>query len=58
MERRMERGKSGFYLCKYDEVVDDEVDELFEEEEEDGKWVRPVLREGEVWDPFGDEEEV
>jgi hypothetical protein len=67
MERRMERGKSGTYLCECDEVVDDEgdeVDELFEEEEgecsdeEDGKWVRPVLEDGEVWDPFGDEEEV
>lgn len=60
MERRMERGKLGTYLCEYDEVVDDEVDELIEEEDECindegiGKWVL----EGEAWDPFGDEEEI
>ena len=60
MERRMERGKKGIYLCEYDEAVDEEVDELFEEEDEssDGEKVKPVLKEGEVWDPFGDEEEV
>jgi len=64
MERRIEKGKMGTYLCEYDEVVDDEVDELFGEEDEyiddegNGKWERPVLEEGEVWDPFGDEEEI
>jgi hypothetical protein len=64
MERRMEKGKQGTYLCEYDEVVDVEVDELFEEEDEDecsdeeSTGIRPVLNEGEVWDPFGDEEEV
>jgi hypothetical protein len=67
MERRFEKGKKATYLCEYDEVEvdEEEVDELFEEDEdeecsdeENGEWVRPALREGEVWDPFGDEEEV
>ena len=35
MERRMERGKKGIYLCEYDEVDDEEVDELFEEDDDE-----------------------
>lgn len=63
LERRLERGKKGGYLCERDEDSDekDELDELDDEDfddEETGTWIRPVLKEGEVWDPFGDEAEV
>ena len=56
LERRIEKGKKGTYLCENDEEdvdeQDEEVDELFEDEEE------ARFKEGEAWDPFGDEEEI
>ncbi|KAF9523272.1 hypothetical protein CPB83DRAFT_863147 [Crepidotus variabilis] len=66
MEKRFERGKKGEYLCAADEPEEsrrkggEEVDELEEDEEdkENAKWVRPKLKPGEIWDPFGDEPEI
>jgi hypothetical protein len=61
VEKRFAKIKKAEFLCKYDEVEEEpavvEVDEL-EDEGEDEKWTMPVLKEGEVWDPFGDEEEI
>ncbi|KDR72619.1 hypothetical protein GALMADRAFT_252775 [Galerina marginata CBS 339.88] len=68
LEKRLERGKRGSYLTKYDEVdggaageegKEAEVDELAGDDEvKEEKWTKPVLKPGEVWDPFGDEEEI
>ncbi|KAF8970233.1 hypothetical protein BDZ97DRAFT_1652777 [Flammula alnicola] len=62
LEKRLEKIKKAEFLCKYDEVVEEpvvEVDELADDGEvEPVGWTKPVLKEGEVWDPFGDEPEV
>jgi hypothetical protein len=65
VQKRMEKMKRQGWLCARDESVSDEdqkneVDELAEDDD-DGtqeKWVKQELKEGEVWDPFGDELEV
>lgn len=55
----MEKGKTTGFIA---EANDDDSDNAEEGEEEDTgpetPFVRPVLNEGEVWDPFGDEDEV
>ena len=64
VQKRMEKMKREGWLCARDESVSDEdqkneVDELAGDD--DGtqeKWVKQELKEGEVWDPFGDELEV
>ena len=64
VQKRMEKMKREGWLCARDESVSDEdqkneVDELAGDD--DGtqeKWVEQELKEGEVWDPFGDELEV
>ena len=64
VQKRMEKMKRQGWLCARDESVSDEdqkneVDELAGDD--DGtqeKWVKQELKEGEVWDPFGDELEV
>jgi len=39
--------------------AEEEVDELEEDDDDDDtEFVRPILKEGEIWDPFGDEEEL
>ena len=72
VQKRMEKAKKDKWLCARDESPDlagaagIDVDELFDEDEDDddddvaddGKWVKPVLKPGEVWDPFGDELEI
>lgn len=62
MERKMNKGKKAEYLCAADEPDEDtnakgDVDELGDDKEND-KWVRPKLKPGEIWDPFGDEPEI
>lgn len=53
VEKRMDLMKKGDWACVRDESVsEEEKDELDEES------VMPVLKEGEIWDPFGDELEV
>lgn len=67
VQKRMEKAKRDKWLCARDEspdlaaagTVGVDVDELFDDDDEDdGKWVKPVLKPGEVWDPFGDELEI
>ena len=64
VQKRMEKMKRQGWLCARDESVSDEeqkneVDQLAEDDDgTQGKWVKLELREGEVWDPFGDELEV
>ena len=60
VQKRMEKMKRQGWLCARDESVSDEeqkneVDELAGD---DGTWVEQEMKEGEVWDPFGDELEV
>lgn len=59
VSKRMERLKKGEWMCARDESLEEEdpVDELAEEDI-NKPFVRPVLKPGEVWDPFGDEEEI
>jgi hypothetical protein len=59
VSKRMERMKKGEWMCARDEDLDEEdgVDELTEDEN-DKPFVKPVLKPGEVWDPFGDEIEI
>lgn len=62
VQKRMEKMKRQGWLCARDESVSDEeqkneVDELADDDD-DGTWVKQELKEGEVWDPFGDELEV
>jgi hypothetical protein len=57
VQKRMEKMKRQGWLCARDESVSDEeqkneVDELADDED------KQELKEGEVWDPFGDELEV
>lgn len=63
VERRFARTKNAEFLTKYDEVDEEEdpaaaVDELADDGAADVPWTMPVLKEGEVWDPFGDEPEI
>jgi len=74
LERRLEKVKKEKYLCEADEDeeekarakakanakgAEEEVDELEEDDDDDDtEFVRPILKEGEIWDPFGDEEEL
>ena len=68
VQKRMEKAKKDKWLCARDESPDlagtagVDVDELFDDDDDDvaddGKWVKPVLKPGEVWDPFGDELEI
>jgi hypothetical protein len=68
VQKRMEKAKKDKWLCARDESPDlagtagIDVDELFDDDDDDvaddGKWVKPVLKPGEVWDPFGDELEI
>jgi hypothetical protein len=60
----MDKMKRQGWLCARDESVSadeeqkSEVDELAEDDGREGNWIKPDLKEGEVWDPFGDELEV
>jgi hypothetical protein len=58
VSKRMERMKKGDWMCARDEDLEEEdsVDELAEDD--DKPFVKPVLKPGEVWDPFGDEIEI
>ena len=61
VQKRMEKMKRQGWLCARDESVSDEeqkneVDELAGDD--DDTQVKQELKEGEVWDPFGDELEV
>ena len=69
MEKKLAKIKKSDFLCRNDEkpakedvVEEEEVDQLDESEkgagEDDGAKAPPVLTEGEVWDPFGDEPEI
>ncbi|CAA7268386.1 unnamed protein product [Cyclocybe aegerita] len=62
MERKLERNKQLEYLLQNDEKEEpEEKDQLAEETKEEAveeEWTAPVLKEGEIWDPFGDEEEI
>lgn len=65
LEKKLAKIKKSDFLCRNDEKpakeeVEEEVDQLDESEEgagDDGA-TKPVLKEGEVWDPFGDEPEI
>jgi hypothetical protein len=59
VSKRMERLKKAEWMCARDESHEEEdpVDELAEDDK-NKPFVRPVLKPGEVWDPFGDEEEI
>ena len=59
VSKRMERLKKGEWICARDEDLDEEdpVDELAGDDD-DKPFVKPVLKPGEVWDPFGDEYEI
>lgn len=57
--RRMERLKNQNWMHTGDDEEEEEVDELRDNKaEEEPLYVPPVLKPGEVWDPFGDELEV
>ena len=64
VQKRMDKMKRQGWLCARDESVSvdegqkNEVDQLAEDDSTEEKWVKPELKEGEVWDPFGDELEV
>ena len=65
VQKRMEKMKRQGWLCARDESVSDEdkkneVDELAGDDDDGTQenWVKQDLKEGEVWDPFGDELEV
>ena len=68
VQKRMDKMKRQGWLCARDESVSEdegqmnEVDQLAEddgtEEGTEEEWVKPELKAGEVWDPFGDELEV
>ena len=63
VERRLARTKNASFLTAYDEVDEEEdaaadVDELADDGAADVPWTKPVLKEGEIWDPFGDEPEI
>jgi hypothetical protein len=65
LEKKLAKIKKSDFLCRNDEKPAkeeevEEVDQLDESEEgagDDGG-TKPVLKEGEVWDPFGDEPEI
>jgi hypothetical protein len=59
VSKRMERLKKGEWICARDEDLDEEdpVDELTGDDDNE-HFVKPVLKPGEVWDPFGDEYEI
>ena len=64
LEKKLAKIKESDFLCRNDEKpakeeVEEEVDQLDESEGagDDGA-MKPVLKEGEVWDPFGDEPEI
>ena len=60
LEKKLAKIKKSDFLCRNDEKPakeeEKEVDQLDESEGDDE--VKPVLQEGEVWDPFGDEPEI
>ena len=64
VQKRMEKMKRQGWLCARDESVSDEeqkneVDQLAEDDDDtQEKRVKLEMKEGEVWDPFGDELEV
>ena len=64
VQKRMEKMKRQGWLCARDESASDEeqkneVDELAGDDNgAQEKWVKQELKEGEIWDPFGDELEV
>jgi len=64
VQKRMDKMKRQGWLCARDESVSEdegqknEVDQLAEDDGTEDKWVKPELKAGEVWDPFGDELEV
>ena len=64
VQKRMDKMKRQGWLCARDESLSadeeqkNEVDQLAEDDGTGERWVKPELKEGEVWDPFGDELEV
>lgn len=65
VRKRMDRLKKQSWMCTGDDDDEKEADELDDtkaskekEEETEELFVKPVLKPGEVWDPFGDEYEV
>ena len=63
VQKRMEKMKRQGWLCARDESVSDEeqqneVDELAEDDGKQENWFKLEWKEGDVWDPFGDELEV
>jgi hypothetical protein len=64
VQKRMDKMKRQGWLCARDESLSadeeqkNEVDQLAEDDGTEERWVKPKLKEGEVWDPFGDELEV
>jgi hypothetical protein len=58
VQKRMEKMKRQGWLCARDESVSEEEDQLAGDDDTQEKWVKLELKEGEVWDPFGDELEV
>ena len=67
VQKRIEKMKRQKWLCARDESASadeeqkNEVDQLAGDDgtgDTEEKWAKPVLKEGEVWDPFGDELEV
>lgn len=64
VQKRIEKMKRQKWLCARDESVSadeeqkNEIDQLARDDDTEEKWVKPALKEGEVWDPFGDELEV
>ena len=58
VQKRIEKMKRQEWLCARDESASDEEDQLAGDDDTQEKWVKLELKEGEVWDPFGDELEV
>ena len=63
VQKRMEKMKRQGWLCARDESVSDEeqkdeVDQLVGDDGKQENWVKLEWKEGDVWDPFGDELEV
>ena len=64
VQKRIERMKRRRWLCARDESVSadeeqkNEIDQLAGDDGTEEEWVKPVLKDGEVWDPFGDELEL
>jgi len=69
VQKRMDNLKKQEWMCTKDESESEELDELSENSKgsktqgdkkaaTDEMWVKPILKPGEVWDPFGDEVEI